>query len=221
MSGAGILGVVAAGGLLYSASILIKPRRGFSAEGSPDIVAQVTIEEQHQDDVQITDHPVEQGANITDHAFELPATLTVRYGWSDSPSANNLLGAATNSVAGTKAAVQSLVTGNQVGQSRDIYEKLLKLKKSRVPFTVYTGKRKYKDMLIRSISVVTDHDHEHSFIATVGLRQVLLATVSVSSVSAPSANQANPQLTAAPVDSGTKQLNDGTGYDPSNGGKGF
>jgi hypothetical protein len=221
MSGAGVLGTVAAGGLLYAASILIKPRRGFSSPGVSDFVAQVVIEENHQDEVQITDHPVEQGAMITDHAFELPSTLTLKYGWSDSPSANNLLGAAAFSVAGTAAAVQSLVTGNQVGQTRDVYDKLLTLKAKRIPFTVYTGKRRYTDMLIKTIAVTTDSAHEHDLIATIGLRQVLIAKVSVAAVSAPVANQANPQLTAPAVNSGTKQLNDGTGFDPSNGGRGF
>ena len=99
MSGAGVLGAVTAGALLYSNSILIRPRRGFADLGGSDFVAQVTIEESHRDETHITEHPVEQGANIADHAFDMPASLTVRYAWSNSPSARNLLGAAAFSAA--------------------------------------------------------------------------------------------------------------------------
>ena len=216
MSGAGALGFVAAGGLLYASSILIRPKRGLG-----DIVAQVTIEEIHRDEVQITEHPVEQGANIADHAFELPASLIVRYGWSNSPSAANigqaLLGAAT----GTVGAVQSLVTGNSADQVRSIYQKLIDLKHTRVPFTVYTGKRKYESMLIKSIAVTTDRMNEQCLIATIELRQVIFVGVTTLSVGAPPANQATPQSTSPPTDSGTKVLAPTSNYNPAGGGRGF
>lgn len=219
MSGAGVLGVVTAGGLLYSSSIVIRPKRGFT--GVKDIVAQVTIEEVHRDEVQITEHPVEQGANIADHAFEVPASLIVRYGWSNSPSANNLVGAAAFSAAGTASAVQSLLTGNSTNQVRDVYKSLLDLKSTRQPFSVFTSKRKYDNMLIKSISVTTDKATEQALMVTIELKQVLIVSVSTSAVSAPAADQANPSSTAAPVDGGNKSLMDSTGYDPSNDGRGF
>lgn len=55
--------------------------------------AQVTIEEKHEDVLEITEHPIEQGASISDHAFKRPVTCTLRVGWSNSPTAaSGLLG---------------------------------------------------------------------------------------------------------------------------------
>lgn len=45
-------------------------------------IAEVTVREQHTDDLTITTHPVERGAPITDHAFKMPAQLTIEAGWS-------------------------------------------------------------------------------------------------------------------------------------------
>jgi hypothetical protein len=45
-------------------------------------IAEVTVREQHVDDLTITTHPVERGAPITDHAFRMPALLTIEAGWS-------------------------------------------------------------------------------------------------------------------------------------------
>ena len=48
------------------------------------IIPNVVVEEVHTDTLTITDHPVEQGAPITDHAFKNPAELSMRIGWSSS-----------------------------------------------------------------------------------------------------------------------------------------
>ena len=42
-----------------------------------DFIAEVTVKEQHRDEMTITSHPVETGAAITDHAFKNPAQLTI------------------------------------------------------------------------------------------------------------------------------------------------
>jgi hypothetical protein len=48
------------------------------------VIADVTIEESGRDELEITRHPVERGAVITDHAFKHPPELIIRCGWSDS-----------------------------------------------------------------------------------------------------------------------------------------
>lgn len=220
MSAEGLLGYVAAGGLLYASSILIKPKRGLDTGVSP-IVAQVTIEEQHRDEVQITEHPIEQGANVADHAFSLPASLIVRYGWSNSPSAANVGQALTNSAKGTVSGVQSLLSGNSSDQVKDIYAKILRLQASRDPFTVYTGKRRYDNMLIKSVAVTTDATTEQALMVTIELRQVLFVRVTTTSVGAPSSAQAAPESTAAPINSGTKVAAPTQRFNAAGGGAGF
>jgi len=56
-------------------ALYIKPKRGFffaAESGVPakSLTPQVTIEEVHHDDLEITEHPVERGAAIGDHAFK-------------------------------------------------------------------------------------------------------------------------------------------------------
>ena len=182
-------------------AILVRPKRSVGP-----FEMQVVMEEQHTDDLEITDHPVEQGAIISDHAFKRPAEVKIVGGWSDSPSNPDLFKALAAVPGQTVQGVQSLITGNNVSQGRDIYDKLLKLQSDRNPFDVYTGKRIYRDMLIRSLSTVTDRETENSLVVTLLLRQVILITTSTLTLPAPIEQQANPRSTAEPSNFGSKSL---------------
>src|SRR5260363_275132 len=57
-------------------SVLIRARRCIG-----EIVPNVVIEEVHQDALTITEHPVEQGAAIADHAYVRPAEVVMRCGF--------------------------------------------------------------------------------------------------------------------------------------------
>src|SRR4051812_36617629 len=46
----------------------------------------VAILEDHHDELEITSHPVEQGATVSDHAYKLPSSLTMQLGWTTSSS---------------------------------------------------------------------------------------------------------------------------------------
>ena len=56
-------------------SILIKPRRGFFPQSGNPIIAQAVVEEHHEDVIEITDHPVEFGAAVSD---QRPSRCIVR-----------------------------------------------------------------------------------------------------------------------------------------------
>lgn len=149
------------------------------------IVPNVVIEEHHQDVLTITDHPVERGPQVSDHAFKNPAEVSMRLGWSNSSLA--LTGVISGIVSGT------LLTGGGVQSVGDVYEQLLKLQESRVPFDVVTGKRSYTGMLIKALSVTTDRDSETALLVTVHLRQVILVQT-VATTLKPEV-QAKPQQT--------------------------
>jgi hypothetical protein len=171
-------------------AIRIKPQRGFTPTGGqlPPLVAHATIEELHRDDLEITEHPVELGAPVADHAFKRPAEVVIHCAWSNSPPgsvAGQLISAAIADapqfgkiVAGvrTLAAAGSLLSGNSPSQVKAIYAQLIALQGARVPFDVYTGKRAYKNMLFKSLSVTTDAEHENSLLVTAVCRQVIIAT---------------------------------------------
>lgn len=189
----GILGFVLPAATIGLGSLLLKPQqRGFLPEdaGQP-ITAQITLEEMHHDEMTITEHPVEVGAPISDHAYMRPAEVVIRCMWSNSPSkpqgmigqavgaasaiGGSILGALA-SAGSTIDAASSLLNGKDVGQANSIYEKLLALQASRVPFTIFTGKRKYENMLFRSISVTTDIKTENSLLITVVCKQIILVS---------------------------------------------
>jgi len=158
------------------------------------IIPDVVIEEVHTDTLTITDHPVEQGAAISDHAFVNPAELTMRIGWSSSSVA--LAGVVSGLVAGT-------LLSSQIRTVRDVYDALLELQRSRKTFGVSTGKRHYQNMLIKSLSTTTEGATENALVCNVVLREVLIVQTKAAKLKA--ANQANPSKTAPVVDRGTVQ----------------
>lgn len=124
---------------------------------SGDIRAQVVVSEDGDDDLIITEHPVEQGAVINDHAFKRPAELRVQMGWSSA-----------------YAQMVSPYLG-----INGLYEQILELQASRLPFTVFTAKRQYDNMLIASLRTHTDAKLEFSFMADITFKEVVLVNTSV------------------------------------------
>lgn len=236
-----LLGFVLPAATIGLDSLLIKPQRGFFnpevpavTDNNGDVVSpaepasailqpQITIEERHHDEIVITDHPVEKGAQISDHFYKLPAEVVIRCAWSNSPSASGgLLGAAigvaasvggpiarvaaaASSTLGALDTIQSILEGNSADQVTSIYGQLRALQVSGEPFDIYTGKRAYNDMLFRSISVTTDANSENTLMVTLVCRQVIFAQTKVSDTSVNSKALGNAQ--DAPVqDQGTQSL---------------
>jgi hypothetical protein len=163
----------------FTSGLFMPQRR--SIGGFP---AQVVIEEVERDELTITEHPVEQGAPIADHAFKRPSEVTIRAGWS-----------------ATEA-------GDLSADGGGIYSILLQMQAALQPFNVFTGKRSYKDMLIASLVVETDEKSEFALMATITCRQIILvstSTTSVSGLSSDSSNHADPSATATGVNNGDQQ----------------
>lgn len=144
-------------------------------------VADVTVEETGSDDLEITEHPVEQGAAITDHSYKRPAELTVRCGYSNS-------------------SVSSQGNPNYVDQ---IYSQFLDLQATRKTFEVMTGKRLYTSMLIRRLTQTTDEKTENALALVVELKQIII--VSTQTVTVPDSTvMKTPQVNAPVQDLGTQ-----------------
>jgi hypothetical protein len=160
--------------------------------------AQVTIEEIHHDELEITRHPVEQGAAITDHAYKKPCELVLQLAWSNS---------GIQSVLQTLSGILSLGTGDNSGDfnyMQTIYDGLLALQESRTPFDIITGKRKYSNMLLRSLSVPTTDRTEHSLYVTAICSQIIVVQTQPTSLPDASVMQ-NPDQTASVQNLGTQQ----------------
>lgn len=204
-------------------TLRLKPNdRGFFPPSPLNpINAQVTIEEVSQDELEITEHPIEQGSPISDHAYKRPAEVIIRCAWSNSPPPGGvgssmpggLLGAAVGALGAavlpTLAAGntnQSLLTGNAIGQVKDVYANLLELQRSLIPFTIITGKRKYENMLFKSISNTTDINSENALMITATCKEIIVVSTSLVSTSINPNAQADATSTSPTVDGGNKSL---------------
>lgn len=162
------------------------PVRGIVGGNGRDFVAQVTVDEDASDDLIITEHPVEGRATINDHAFKRPAEVRVRIGWSNA---------------------FAVYTG--YSDVRQIYEQILLMQASRLPCTIYTGKRAYDNMLLASLRTHTDASLEWSFIADCTFREVILVNTSAWGIGAVEYNQgalASPDTNTQSIRTGLLQL---------------
>lgn len=137
----------------------------------------VVVEESHEDKVTITEHPVEQGAKINDHAYVEPAVLTIRAGHSDTAGA---------------------------GAAREMYDKLLELMRKREPIEIVTGKRLYSNMLLESVSTTTDSTTENALQVTAQCREIIIVQTQVASVP-PRKRHKDAGRTGGSADKGQKQ----------------
>lgn len=136
--------------------------------------ATVTLEEVGTDELEITQHPVQQGASITDHAYLKPSTVNIKVMWNDDDA-----------------------------PLAETYKNLLDLQASREPFDVVTGKRAYKNMLIKALGQTNDVQTENILSISLQLQEIFITAVEV--VSVPErAKQRNPGKTGATQNAGQK-----------------
>lgn len=107
---------------------------------------EVVMREKHQSSLTITKVPVEVGADMTDHAYVNPATLSLEV--------------ADAGAAATWAALE-------------------RFQSSRVPFTIVTGLKVYRNMLISNIEADRDATHSRILNGKVDLDEVLIANTAV------------------------------------------
>ena len=131
--------------------VQIKPYRALDT-----FTADAVLREVHEDDSQITQHPVEYGSTISDGKYALPARVTLEYAWSLS------------------------VEGRSSTSLQDLYGLLRQLKDTlpTVLFDIYTGKRHYTNMTIKSLTHTTDQSHENILAIQITCQEVLTATTS-------------------------------------------
>jgi hypothetical protein len=169
------------------------------------ISIQATLEETLTDLVTVTDHPVEAGAQISDHAYYRPAELVMRCGWSNS-TAQNLVSTAASLFSQGGLTVSDYVSG--------IYAQLLSLQQSLQPFTVLTSIRQYTNMMLTSIALQRDQRTSQALMVTATMRQVIIVST-VSTTLAPIQNQATPANTAENIQTGQQQPMSGVSPNPA------
>ncbi len=145
----------------------------------------VTLDEQLMDSVSVTDHPVEIGAPISDHAFTNPSEVMLRIGFTESKG------------------FLAQFLGRESATPSEAYQRLQDMMREREPIDVVTSRRAYTEMLITALSVVTDDRTFNILSVNVKLRQVLRVATSVTELK-PEA-QALPEKTGEVSNKGTRQ----------------
>lgn len=126
----------------------------------PDIV----ISEKHIDSANITSHPVEDGATISDHVFDNSAELRVEMIFGSGGSLIDFFDTSES------------LDLNLGKSASEMYQEILNLKAQKEPLIVSTGKRLYKDMLIKTITVETDQKSEYILSIIIDFIQITITT---------------------------------------------
>ncbi|KAA1194856.1 phage baseplate protein [Photorhabdus heterorhabditis] len=170
-------------------AIFQQQTRSFGTE-SMLLVPSVVIAEKHTDALEITEHPVEIGAAVSDHAYKKPSEITMELGFAGGGSLLDF--------------VDTSKIGLNMGLSpKETYQKILDLQELREPFKVITGKRTYENMLIKAIEVTTDRHSENVLLCTLTLREVIISSTQVVQV-AEKESMKTGVSTSAVENSGTK-----------------
>ena len=117
----------------------------------------------HAQEMVLTAHPVQSGANISDHAFIKPARVSMDILMSD---------AMDSYTAGQWSGAQS--------KSVNCYQTMLGLEQARTLCIVTTRLNTYYDMVISSINTRDDNKTKHGLRATITFQQIFMAQVTTS-----------------------------------------
>lgn len=159
-----------------------------------DITISATLEEVYHDELTITEHPVENGANINDHAFKRPNEVIIKCGWSNADY--------TAILGGTPAKVNNGMPATSTYVDA-VYSQLLALQESRKPFDLVTCRRQYSNMLIQSLMVINDDKTSGALMVTATLREVIIVKTKATTLP-PRDVQEDPAATAETENKGTK-----------------
>lgn len=116
----------------------------------------------------ITSHPVQIGANITDHSFQQPVRLSLEIGVSDSMDCYSKEDDWTGSVTINGYSCRSI----------NAYQELRRIMNSGNPMTVHTRIETYDNMIIESITVPEDFKTKYELRASILFQEIITVEAS-------------------------------------------
>lgn len=131
-----------------------------------------TISEQHASTSDVTDHPVEEGSDVSDHKRDKPDTLKIEGLISNTP-----INRGQNTRSGLRSFVDTVsdTLSNmdaRPGYAEGAYNTLRALKESGKLITVITGLRVYENMMLTELSAPRDSKTGDALSFTCTLREV-------------------------------------------------
>lgn len=125
--------------------------------------------ETHQLDTDVTDHPVEEGADVSDNARAKPRILTL---------SNAIV---SNTPLGILAQVRSInvdddgnLVRNQLMPSDDARARLEAIRDAREPVTVETSTRTYDNMIMQTLNIPKDAKTGNALVFTAVFKEVII-----------------------------------------------
>lgn len=134
--------------------------------GKENLIFDAIFSAEHQTSLVITEHPVQTGSNISDHAYMEPITLTFEIGMSDV----------------MKSSIPGQFSDNE-SRSVSAYLKLRQLQEQRLPITVVTRLGTYKNMMVLTIIAPEDNKTTYGLRANVTLRELPVVNVTTVKIS--------------------------------------
>jgi hypothetical protein len=174
MSGAITAYAALAGAASFLQTILVQTPRSIGM-----VIPDCAIEERNLTRVAVTQHPVQVGAAISDHVYQMPPEVTLRWAWSNAGF------------------------GHGEGFVQAIYQSLLALQVPGILFTLTTGKNTYQNMVLTSLLVTTDKDTETALMVVAVCTQVIIVSTAAAQIP-PASAQINPQQTASVTPTGAQ-----------------
>lgn len=123
-----------------------------------------SINESHQMEADITSHPIEVGANITDNAVIQPTMVTL------------------NVAVGSVYSMASILSFTSTDRPRDAVAKIRQLQANRTPVTLICRLANYTNMLIKSIVANQTVDTASSAYMTIILQEAIIVDSSAGSI---------------------------------------
>jgi hypothetical protein len=150
-----------------------------SGSASPSVTQQLTyvfdavLTLDHEQRLEKTRHPVQTGADISSHAYLMPAQLSLYIGMSDAMAAyaSSLTGATTPFTGSPSKSVSAYLT-------------MINLQASRIPLTITTRLRTYKNMIITSVAPHEDSKTITGLRMRIDFEQIFTAAIASQPVSA-------------------------------------
>lgn len=163
---------IAGGDLASNAGIIaqigsILTNEGYDIAG---VKVDLVTEQSHESTVTATSHPIEYGANITDHIYANANVVTVSGIISDLEIGNF----ADVGLIGFAGKVKGLATGDESTKSSQSWKRLKEIQRSGQLIKLVTELQDYENMAIISMSTKQDKDSNTEVRFTMNLREIFI-----------------------------------------------
>lgn len=176
------------------------------------ITVDATMQEVHTFSNEVTEHPVEQGANIADHIRRKPIEVRLSGIISETPLDTTLADAAVRSIPGLGIAatatqsVASLLSKSAI--VRDAYNTLRAMRDAGQLVVLWTPYRAYTSMAITDLQITRDTSGGEALQFTATFREVLTVESASTIVQQPTLAQSALEQGEQPLGAASKKIAD-------------